>query len=518
MKRPTQNPTSTLTNHLSNPHTSNSFKEETLKRRKKSKHIKYQHAIRVLFVPVLIVLAIWTTILVYFLSNTDEGSYVTRLAHGVQSIKNNKGNDPLEGEDDDKESRFQTRLRYARQQNIGNHNPNAIKHKSRSKVQLEDIGDKSKRYQDIRNNFDKRFPPETIESRASFVHKLRKRKYESMSTPETIGYDVFNCPDDPPENYPADFLTLDILSHWNPDDPEPRTQIYQGICVFQYSTEYDKAMRYREAEVPFVIRDDPKVLQTVERWSQPEYLQQVLGEDPHRAEFSENNHFMYWAVRKRKSGEVMKPEGWEKPTQIIRMTYKDWLSKANVTDDSLLGPDNPHWYFRLIGCGLMGENCDRGNSEWLYNDLSFFKPSYDETLYLTDPQQQKGIHCRFGMKGVIAENHFDGTRNMIALLGGERRYILSHPRECQNLCLYPKEHPSGRHSAVDWSNLDLDKYPQFANAKSNEIVLQAGDVLYLPTAWFHYIVSLEMNFQCNARSGISYEYRDDMVQCGFGLS
>lgn len=104
---------------------------------------------------------------------------------------------------------------------------------------------------------------------------------------------------------------------------------------------------------------------------------------------------------------------------------------------------------------------------------------------------------------------------MIALLGGERRYILAHPKECPRLALYPKGHPSGRHSAVDWSDPDLETFPEFATAKANEIVLQAGDVMYLPTYWFHYIISLELNYQCNTRSGISGEYRDHIHQCGF---
>ena len=113
------------------------------------------------------------------------------------------------------------------------------------------------------------------------------------------------------------------------------------------------------------------------------------------------------------------------------------------------------------------------------------------------------------------ENHFDGARNMVALMGGERRYILSHPDQCENLALFPKGHPSARHSAVDWSNPDLNKFPQFRYAEANEVVLQAGDVLYLPTTWFHFIVSLELNFQCNTRSGMSEEYMSSIHECGF---
>ena len=104
---------------------------------------------------------------------------------------------------------------------------------------------------------------------------------------------------------------------------------------------------------------------------------------------------------------------------------------------------------------------------------------------------------------------------MVALLGGERRYILSHPDQCENLALYPKGHPSSRHSAVDWSNPDWKKFPRFKDAHVNEVVLQAGDVLYIPTYWFHYIISLDLNFQCNTRSGVNKEYLRHIEQCGF---
>ena len=100
-------------------------------------------------------------------------------------------------------------------------------------------------------------------------------------------------------------------------------------------------------------------------------------------------------------------------------------------------------------------------------------------------------------------------------MGGERRYILAHPEQCPNMALYPKDHPSARHSEVDWSNPDLGSFPQFRQAKSHEVVLQAGDVLYLPTNYFHHIISLTTNFQCNARSGITQHYMNHIRDCGF---
>jgi ribosomal protein L16 Arg81 hydroxylase len=137
---------------------------------------------------------------------------------------------------------------------------------------------------------------------------------------------------------------------------------------------------------------------------------------------------------------------------------------------------------------------------------------------MVDPHQQRGINCRFGMKGVIAELHYDQSRNFIVVMNGQRRYILAHPKECAHLYLYPLHHPSGRHSAVDWIAPNLTQFPNFHRARVNELVLQAGDALYLPTYWFHFIVSLNLNYQCNARSGMTHEHDAYIQHCGFPIA
>ena len=105
----------------------------------------------------------------------------------------------------------------------------------------------------------------------------------------------------------------------------------------------------------------------------------------------------------------------------------------------------------------------------LQRSLTLHYTTLQASLFMVSPKEQRGIHCRFGQSGVIAENHFDGSRNMIALIGGERRYILSKPSNCKNMHLLPRDHPSGRHSAVDWSKPDLKKFPRFESVTSNEV-------------------------------------------------
>jgi len=134
----------------------------------------------------------------------------------------------------------------------------------------------------------------------------------------------------------------------------------------------------------------------------------------------------------------------------------------------------------------------------MYDELPFFKPF--PSFFMVDPSQQRGINCRFGMTGILAEAHYDSSRNFITVLKGSRRYILAHPKQCKQLELHPRQHPSARHSSVDWTNLtDVEAHPMFASAQVNEVVLQAGDALYLPTHWFHFIQNLDLNYQVRLR-------------------
>ena len=430
---------------------------------------------------------------------------------------------------------------------------------------MRNVGDRSDRYVQLRKEMDAALPVQQYDRSLQFVKQLlsnnpfvhhvpgnvqpasqeeeqQEEEEESgvgIHEPKVISpqqqhnsdqvtnptYDIYNCPDTPPEGYPYAWNMLQILNNWKPDNTtRPSSNlIHQSLCVFDYTTDYAKAMAYRTAELPFIVINDPAVAETVERWNSPGYLPRLMGSALHRTEYSENNHFMYFVpppknkrLRQKRQIQNQIPTDWKAPTKLIRMSYMDWLQHANVTDDALLGPDHPHWYYRLIGCGMTGNDgsCDTESSEYLFDEMTFFQPRPDQ-LYIVEPEEQKGIHCRFGMKGVIAENHFDGSRNAIVVLGGSRRYILSHPNQCEHLALYPKGHPSARHSAVDWSNPNLEEFPQFALARGNEVVLTAGQVLYLPTEWFHYIVSLELNFQCNTRSGMTKHYRQYIKQCGF---
>jgi hypothetical protein len=51
-------------------------------------------------------------------------------------------------------------------------------------------------------------------------------------------------------------------------------------------------------------------------------------------------------------------------------------------------------------------------SQFISQDLPIFS-TVEENFFVTRVDANKGIQCRFGMKGVIAEAHYDGGRNMV---------------------------------------------------------------------------------------------------------
>ena len=216
-----------------------------------------------------------------------------------------------------------------------------------------------------------------------------------------------------------------------------------------------------------------------------------------RTETSDTNHFMYY------NGLRGGGKQWKPPTGHVQMTYGQWLQNA-VQNHNMTTEERRHLYFR-VSSGTRSTN-------WLFDELTFFKP--ERSLFIKDPRGQRGIHCRHGMRGVIAEAHYDGGRNFVVEFMGLRRWIMARPKECQNMHMYQRGHPSSRHSMVNWSDPDYQKYPLFNNLMVHEVILRPGDALYVPMYWFHFITNLNINIQCNSRSGFTSKYKSDINACG----
>lgn len=306
--------------------------------------------------------------------------------------------------------------------------------------------------------------------------------------------------------YPQFATMREIIDNWNPDEVEPPPTFakYDSLLRLDMSepSQAALALKLRTAELPFIAFNHSNIDAVVARWTD-EYLERRIGTDPLRFEVAENNHFMFSRAR-----------GDEHPQGSVRAPYEVFAERAKLMPGE--AGNGTFWYWQTGSAA-------RGMS-WVMDDLRALDPAHP-SFFIVDngPGDYRGIHCRFGAAGIIAESHYDGHRNFIAMLRGHKRYILNPPDQCGNLGLL-KSGPSARHSYVDWSSPDNPSRsyhkpapPEWYDARGVDAVLTAGDVLYVPSYYFHNPISLDRSIQCNARSGVSAWGQRPIRACGFSV-
>jgi hypothetical protein len=323
--------------------------------------------------------------------------------------------------------------------------------------------------------------------------------------------------------YPQLVSMRELMDTWPQDDIDhPPSTIKERLIHFDYLNPLDleAARKFRDAKLPFKLINVPEVIAAGEKWTD-EYV--ALNFDggaangKHRyplakgtCQESPDNFFAFFA----QGGWPVETMGIP-PTRNNDLTYAKWAEHARYADASSLHANMPHLYYQA---GVDKEERHMDPSQWTFisRDLpSFSSPS--ETFFVFEPESQKGIQCRFGERGVTAATHFDSGRNMVAMISGAKRYILSPPKECTKLGIITgRGNPVFRHSLLNFGHLNEIDNPEMpseerewlersGDAMALDTVLKAGEVLYIPSHWFHYITSLQKSAQCNVRSGIDIE-------------
>jgi hypothetical protein len=103
-------------------------------------------------------------------------------------------------------------------------------------------------------------------------------------------------------------------------------------------------------------------------------------------------------------------------------------------------------------------------------------------------------------RGVFTQSHFDELENFNIALEGRKRFIVSPPGLRG---YYPRSTVRGfgdKSRAFDFDDVSPARFPKLASrlAERRELILAAGQMLYLPLGWWHQAESLdEMNINVN---------------------
>ena len=108
--------------------------------------------------------------------------------------------------------------------------------------------------------------------------------------------------------------------------------------------------------------------------------------------------------------------------------------------------------------------------------------------YLDQSNSSGKVFFWFGSAGTITPLHYDEVPLMMAQIYGRKRWQIIPP--IYTPFLYNNV---GVFSEVDCENPDYNKYPLFEEVKIIEVVLEPGEIIFVPTGWWHQVKSLDIS-------------------------
>ena len=158
------------------------------------------------------------------------------------------------------------------------------------------------------------------------------------------------------------------------------------------------------------------------------------------------------------------------------MPFGDLLAKMDYTSDA------KYYYLRSIG-----ENPRKEPAHALRQFPSFEEDLTVPTAFWGGKDKYFSAVIRVSSGDLQLWTHYDAMDNMLIQLHGEKRVLLFPPAVAGDLYL------EGSSSIVrDVDNHDPLVFPRFSRARQAalEVVLQPGDVLYIPALWSHHVTAL----------------------------
>ena len=171
----------------------------------------------------------------------------------------------------------------------------------------------------------------------------------------------------------------------------------------------------------------------------------------------------------------------------------------NHRDKDYRKPMTVHEFVELMGTGdrCYIDQIPVGNLPGLEHDFDFASLSPPDVKVII---LWMGASTRSGM-------HFDYVDNLFAQVHGTKLAIVAAPEEAINLHLFPDSHTK---SQVAPEHPDLKSHPRFARAKIAQGMLEPGDILFLPRAWWHYFASSARSISLSCWHGDALGPRYDL--------
>ena len=176
--------------------------------------------------------------------------------------------------------------------------------------------------------------------------------------------------------------------------------------------------------------------------------------------------------------------------EFVVMPWKEMLERARF------GPKRI--YFRSIGTNPRKQAAHLHESFPLLSaDLQLPCGLFPQLL--TDRYFSSVL--RIGSAGMQLWTHYDVMDNILIQIVGRKRVTLWHPSDLPYLYIV------GSSSIVDDLG-DFERFPLLQRAKPRSIVMEPGDVLFIPALWLHHVEALSSDdAECNISVAVNVFWR-----------
>jgi ribosomal protein L16 Arg81 hydroxylase len=157
---------------------------------------------------------------------------------------------------------------------------------------------------------------------------------------------------------------------------------------------------------------------------------------------------------------------------------------------------------------------EQGNDSYLVaNNQFFLQPGMKGLLsdigplpgYLKEKKRATHTYLWFGPAGTVTPLHHDTMNILFCQIYGRKLITLISPEE--GPWLYNE---LGVFSAVDFENPNLEVHPLYQHVDRIEVVMNPGEILFLPVGWWHHVRSLETSISVSFTNFMfpnEYEWR-----------
>eukprot|EP00511_Aplanochytrium_stocchinoi_P009298 CAMPEP_0204871272 /NCGR_PEP_ID=MMETSP1348-20121228/34832_1 /ASSEMBLY_ACC=CAM_ASM_000700 /TAXON_ID=215587 /ORGANISM="Aplanochytrium stocchinoi, Strain GSBS06" /LENGTH=237 /DNA_ID=CAMNT_0052025453 /DNA_START=253 /DNA_END=966 /DNA_ORIENTATION=- len=228
----------------------------------------------------------------------------------------------------------------------------------------------------------------------------------------------------------------------------------------------------------------------MKKWVNPNYFLKIAGHRHVPVEFGNNYMSKSWNQKVIPLGEFVCNHTIEKKSKVCENSTEDQPLKRYRKDN---------------GSGGTATDLNQNISSTAYlaqHELLVQIPELEKdiivpdycSLSLADAKStgEVAVNFWFGPPGTVSPLHHDPKNNLLAQVTGSKLIKLASPQQNENV--YPNPGMMSNTSQVDVENeenVDLEKYPKFKDAKLEQVVLNPGEMLYIPANHWHFVKSLD---------------------------